>query len=380
MNCPDEGPSAQFFPSIANIAREQWDELFPHPAQSWTFYRACELAPPNGFKLDAAAVYDHGGRLVAAAPVFATRFRLDMPFGDGLRSVVNQLGKRIPNFASVPLIGLGSPILDRCDLGFANDIRDDDRCHALASLLNSLRRRGADTGARVLALKDVADEDARWADPPLSEAGYTRVPSLPRCVLELPFADENEYLGSLSSSMRSDLRRKMRQSKDVQCDVTDSVDGIEEALFSLYEEQRERTTAGYNNFDSLSPAYFREVIEGLKDHARLMTCRVDGRLASFNLFIADADRMVAQKIGLRNPVARANNLYFVNWMMMVRYCIQHRIPRLEMGQTSYALKMRLGCKLERSWTYFRHRYGTVNHLFKIFGPLAAFEQPELKAI
>lgn len=110
-----------------------------------------------------------------------------------------------------------------------------------------------------------------------------------------------------------------------------------------------------------------------------MTCRVDGKLASFNLFIASADRVVAQKIGLSNPLARANNLYFVNWMMMVRYCIQHRIPRLEMGQTSYGLKRRLGCKIERSWTYFRHRYNTLNYLFKIFGPFAVLDRAELKA-
>jgi len=101
---------------------------------------------------------------------------------------------------------------------------------------------------------------------------------------------------------------------------------------------------------------------------------VDGKLASFKLFIAGNDRAVAHKIGLRNSLARANNLYFVNWMMMVRYCIHHRIPRLEMGQTSYALKQRLGCKIQRSWTYFRHRYGTVNHLFKLLGPFAAFDR------
>lgn len=373
MHWREDGLSSRSCPSITNIARDEWDKLFPHPAQSWAFYRACELAPPNGFKLDAAAVYNRGS-LVAAAPVFATRFRLDMPFRDGTRSIISQLSRHIPNLGSVPLIGLGSPILDRCDLGFAKEVRGSDRCGAFASLLDTLRSRAADTGARVLALKDIADDDTRWADAPLSEAGYTRIPSLPRCVLELPFANANDYLESLSSSMRSDLRRKMRQASDVQCGVTDSVEGIEDDLFQLYEEQRERSAGNYNNFDSLSPAYFREVIGGLKGQARLMTCRVDGKLASFNLFIAGADRAVAHKIGLRNSLVRANNLYFVNWMMMVIYCIHHRIPLLELGQTSYALKKRLGCKIERSWTYFRHRYGTLNQFFKILGPYAAFDR------
>ena len=53
-----------------------------------------------------------------------------------------------------------------------------------------------------------------------------------------------------------------------------------------------------------------------------------------------------------------------------------------MGQTSYRQKARLGCKLKRSWIYFKHRNPLINPLFKLFGPMMAFDQmdPDLQAL
>ena len=80
--------------------------------------------------------------------------------------------------------------------------------------------------------------------------------------------------------------------------------------------------------------------------------------------------------------AREHNLYFVNWMATVRLCIERGIPWLQTGQTSYRQKVRLGCKLKRSWVYFKDRRPLINPLFKTFGPRMAFDRmdPDLQAL
>jgi hypothetical protein len=116
--------------------------------------------------------------------------------------------------------------------------------------------------------------------------------------------------------------------------------------------------------------------------AEVMLARVDGEIVSFNISLADPDRLLAKYIGMRYPAAREHNLYFVNWMAMVRHCIERGIPWMQIGQTSYRQKARLGCKLKRSWIYFKHRNPLINPLFKVFGPMMAFDKmdPDLQAL
>ncbi len=85
---------------------------------------------------------------------------------------------------------------------------------------------------------------------------------------------------------------------------------------------------------------------------------------------------------MRYPLAREHNLYFVNWMATARLCMERGIPWLQTGHTSYRQKVRLGCKLKRSWIYFKYRNPLINPLFKLFGPMMAFDamDPDLQAL
>jgi hypothetical protein len=116
--------------------------------------------------------------------------------------------------------------------------------------------------------------------------------------------------------------------------------------------------------------------------ADVMLASVDGQLASFNISLAEPGRLLAKYIGMRYPAAREHNLYFLNWMAMVRHCIERGIPWMQVGHTSYRQKTRLGCKLKRSWIYFKHRNLLINPLFKAFGPKMAFDKmdPDLQAL
>ena len=51
--------------------------------------------------------------------------------------------------------------------------------------------------------------------------------------------------------------------------------------------------------------------------ASVLSTWVGDTLAGFNLFILERDRVVGRYLGLRYPLAREHNLYFVNWLTMV---------------------------------------------------------------
>ncbi len=68
----------------------------------------------------------------------------------------------------------------------------------------------AANNVRVLALKDVTDDDSHWAKGILKKHQFSAIPSLPVATLDLPFSSMDEYLASLSANMRKDLRSETK--------------------------------------------------------------------------------------------------------------------------------------------------------------------------
>lgn len=372
---PQRPLTAQHFASIADIPCDAWDGLFPDRAEDWDYFCACEAAAPEGITASAIAVFD-GDKLVAAAPLFRTDYRLDMSLEGSLKPIGDWLYRNLPKLVVMPVLGLGSPLTEECPIGFDPALSQDARTQAFNALIKGVERYAAAEKISLLALKDVTDRAAEWMSEPLDRSGFCRVGTLPLATLHLPFKDEAEYLASLSSSMRSDIRKKMRRATKVEIEYRDTIDGIEEEISSLFQETRANRKADYGDFDDVPETYFREVMNNTDGNAMVMLARVDGQLVSFNIALIEKDRVLAKYIGMRYPAAREHNLYFVNWMAMVRFCRERGITWMQPGQTSYKQKVRLGCKLKRSFVYFKHRNPLINPFFRLFGPMMAFDKME----
>jgi hypothetical protein len=367
--------------SLAAIASNDWNRLFPGRAEDWGYFRACELAAPRGFATSAIAAYA-GDELVAAAPLFRTDYRLDMSLEGPLRRPVAWIYDRAPKLVAVPMLGVGSPLTEECPIGFAPGMPLEMRTATLQALLAGLDAYAASENVPLLALKDITHRDNLWAQAPLTDAGYTGIPTLPIATLHLPFASVEEYLGSLSANMRSSLKKKLKQVAEVEIEIRRSVDGIETEIAALFQETYAHRKSDYGGFDDVPDAYFREVLANAGGNAGVMLCRVNGELVSFNIHLIESKRVLGKYIGMRYPAAREHNLYFVNWMAMVQLCIERGIPWLQTGQTAYRQKARFGCQLKRSWIYAKHRNRALNPLFKLLGPRMAFDKtdPDLQAL
>ncbi|MFM1816443.1 MAG: hypothetical protein RLZ98_3138 [Pseudomonadota bacterium] len=369
----------RFHNSISEIPADAWNALFPGKAEDWSYFHAME-STGSDFSYAAIAVYD-SDRIIAAAPVFHTGYRPEIALSPQAKAWAEWMVQRYPEAFRIPLMGLGSPMTEECIIGFAQGLSRTQRSAALGSILSGLDQAAKSAGARVLALKDLPDASAAWMHDSLVAAGYTRMASLPVATLKLPYADEEGYLASLRPKVRTDIRRKLRQAQDVVVEFRDDIEDIHDEIVSLYAETRSHRKASYDGFDQIPDGYFREIMAA-NASARIMLCRINGEIGSFNLFLEERDRVIGKFIGLRYALSRDHNLYFVNWMNMVRYCTQRGIGELQTGQTTYLLKVRLGCNLKRSWIYFRHRYSAVNWLFHYAGPAMALDKsdPDLLAL
>ncbi len=372
--------TARAHASIQEIPRDAWISLFPENDHCWDYYAAAERMSARGFTFGAIGVYA-GDALVGAVPMFRVEYRLDAPFGASFRAIGGWLHQHAPSLITMPVLGLGSPIADECQFGLLPGLGNEQRRAVLEALLGALSDHAAVTGVRVLVLKDVTDVDRVWAASALQSEGFSAIPSLPVATLHLPFANLDEYLASLPSKTRQDLRRKLRQSSSrVRIEYRASLEGIEDEIVRLYRQTRSHRKVSYDGFDELPGGYFREVMASLGGRARLLLLWVGDTLAGFNLFTLERNRVVGRYLGLRYPMAREHNLYFVNWLTMVSYCIEHGYRALQVGQTAYTLKVKLGCTLNRSWIYCKHTGVLRGSVFRLLSPYAAFDRmdPDLR--
>lgn len=368
-------------PSVTSVSRDAWNSLFPSAAEDWDYFRSCERAAPPGFSLSAIGAFADNV-LVGAAPLFRVDFRLDMPLDRGLQPVASWLNARAPRLMNRGVLAIGSPHAEECPIGILPSVTATERTLIFKALLEGLYDSAAATSTPLLVLKDVRDRDTLWVQEPLRRAGFVRIPMLPVAVLELPYRHEDEYLSTLSPRLRSELRRKMRQASEVRVELRTSIDDLRDEINALFQATRGYRRADYGAFDDVGPDYFTEVTRNLGGRAQVMLCHLNGELVSFNMFLVEQHRVLAKYIGMRYPQARELNLYYFNWVMMVRYCIEHGISAFQTGQTAYEIKLRLGSKLKRSWIYVRHRGLFMNQLVRAIGPLMAFDKtdPDLREL
>jgi len=374
--------SVEALPGVGAVPEADWERLFPDEAEGSAYYRAVEAVPPPGFRFEAMVVR-RGGRVIAGAPLFHVTYRLDTPLQGRMRPVGDWLHRTLPRLVAHPVMGIGSPLADRCHLGFDPALAPAERDRALAALLAGLEAKAAREGVRLLAIKDLAAREAEPLHATIAGAGFSRIAGLPVCVLDLPFADEAAYIQSLSANNRSVLRRKLKTAGHVQVETVRSIAGIEDEIFSLYEETRANSRFDYGDFEQLSPAYFRDCVAALApERAAVILARVDGRLLAMKLLFIEQDRIIDKFWGMRYPAGRDHNLFFVCWMEGVRLALRHGARQYQSGQTAYAQKVKLGSRLDPMWVYFRHRWPLVNRGFRSVAPLLAFDKmdPELAEI
>ncbi len=375
--------TTSFLPSMTAIDRAQWDRLYGTYAEGFDFLVACQAAPPDAVRFSAAAVLQ-GDELIAGVPLLHAEFRLDMPLQGRFQPVSDWLDRHLHRYVSLPVLAAGSPYTDELGLAIDPALDEAGRRHALERLITDMlaRARAPETIADLIALKDVTDAQAAWVDPILRRFGFTRVATLPVAILPLPFKNEAEYISSLTQNQRSNLRRKLKKAHGIRVEVRHSIVGLEQQIAELREATRLQAGVDYGDFEQVAPGYFAEVMRHMPGNARALLYWLDSELVGFALVFLEPRRMIFQYVGLRYPAAREHGVYFLNWMTMVRMCLELGIGELRAGQTTYVTKCRLGCRLERTWIYFRHRVPAWNLVCRSLKSLFAIDRidPDLKTL
>ena len=356
-------------PSIDAFTPGAWNRLFPHELEDHAYLRAIEHAGIPGFRYLYFAVRE-GDRLLAAVPAFATDYRLDTTVQGGLRRATDALAKVFPRLLRIPMLSLGSPVTERCRVGFAPDSTPEQHAAWLDAILAHMEIIAANENFGMLAVKDAPLDEPAWQQA-CPRHGLRALPGLPGAMLDVPWHDLDGYLDSLGASTRKDLRRKWRTGAALKIEWRTDLAGIAGDLQRLYHETLARAEL---SFEELTAAYFENVLRDMPGRAFCVTYSEGDRLLAFNLVLRDSERLLDKFLGMDYAAMDRYNLYHVSWLENIRFCIDHGIGVYESGQGLHAEKRRLGSTLHANALWYRHRNRFVDGVFARFEKLARLDR------
>ena len=276
--------------------------------------------------------------------------------GGPLKTAVTATRRLWPRFLKPKLASLGSPVTEWAALAVAPTRSAEDRTALVGALIEGLMRRARERGADLLAIKDAPDAVV-FVRTAAEMNGFAPMASLPEASIDLSaMTDEAGYWASLSKATRKDLRRKLKGGSEVRIERARDLAPLAADIDRLYAATRARSDL---QFEVLDHRYFQAALDELGDDAALFLFRLDGAVIAFTLLIERGGVMI-DKYYCAEANGAAFNLYFVSWIHHIRYAIARGVRRFEAGQSLYEPKLRLGCALEPTTIYFRHRHPVLN--------------------
>jgi hypothetical protein len=104
----------------------------------------------------------------------------------------------------------------------------------------------------------------------------------------------------------------------------------------------------------------------MKQETRTITCKHGDKIYGSALLAEDNESLVFLLVGLDYNNRDAYDVYFNLIYTILAIAIQNKAKRLDLGQTSYYLKQRIGGTCSPVYFYIKSRKRIINYLLKRF--------------
>lgn len=338
--------------SIGEVPAAEWDALVDADdlQASHRFVGVCERSRVAVAAYRHVLVYD-GGELAAIASLSAMRVRLDLLATGATKSVMRRIRRVVPRALEVPVVFCGLPV------SFGKSLLrihpDADATPVLAAIDDAAEEFGMEVGAPIVCSKEHADDEV-GALSPLERRGFRRVPSLPSCRLPISWASFDEYVAAMRADYRRQLRSALRARDHHGLRVRESSDLAAECerIVPLYEQVMDHAEV---QLERLPPAFFTELARAFPGETSAILVERGGDTVAAAVMLDSPRVSTFLLAGIDYSCHRALASYPILVTAVVASAIARGAEVLEMGQTSWALKQRLGAVPVARYLYVRAR-------------------------
>jgi predicted N-acyltransferase len=340
----------QSYSDIADVDPQEWDALLaPDDVLSThRFIGVCQKARVADAAYRHVAVHD-GKQLLAIASLCRMEVALDLLSSGVVRGVIQRARRLRHTFLRVPVAFCGLPV----SVGQSClRIRPGADAPAITRLVaQELESWAHSTGTAVLCFKEFAAQEQPAAEP-LLEHGYFRAASMPSCSLDIAWPTFEEYVGAMRAGYRRQLLASLRARDRLGLTVRRVIawDAQCARIFPLYEQVMDRAPF---QLERLNLAFFQRLAADLGDRTSVILVERDGALLAAAVLLHAPGVLTFLFAGIDYAHNRQAHAYLTLVAEVVAEAIRSKAARLELGQTTYDLKQRLGAGPSPRWLYIK---------------------------
>lgn len=205
----------------------------------------------------------------------------------------------------------------------------------------------------------------------LVKKGFTEFEIQPNMVLDLSFANFDEYLAAMSTKYRTRARRAFKKLDGI-VKKEMSADDIRQQLPAMYKLYKDiANNAGFNMVD-LNQSYLLGLKEQLGGRFRAFAYYLDGRLVAFYTTILNGDELEAHFLGYDKASNHDYQLYLNILYDIVGIGLDAGCHKIVFARTALEIKSSIGATARQLWCYLRHQNSFAN---KFAGTILDYLKP-----
>ena len=356
-----EGKEVKVFGSIDDVGREPVDSMSQDGFFTYGYFKTLETSKPYNILLSYAAVYD-ANNVVAVAPCYVdlddpfSGFEGKFPFAGSVAGLASRLG-----FCLNRLVVCYSPnsyhgkILvregydERTMLELVSK-KIDDICKSQRILFSSF---------------PFVSESEGVLEDNLCRLGYLSFPSARTLCLDVIWSDFEGYLESLSYKTRKDVRREIKLCKGSEVSIVEEKNfgGFSSTLSNLHSNLFSRYNPGGET--PYGPSFFSGLSEYARDKTRVLIARKDGSIIGFSLSLQHQSTLDVYLVGFDYSSRTSTDFVYFNlaYYEPIRLAIAEGVKRIHFSINSEGLKLKRGCKVERTHSFVKCHNAFVGSLY-----------------
>ncbi len=367
--------------SIDQISAELWDSVNGPKGLFWThrFLRAVEHSGVEQSKYHYLMFYD-AEELVGTAVLSCFVVSLDMFMPSLMQKTIRLLRHLRRSFLRLRVLFCGLPLsVGKHTIAIVDPAYNEAVMERLCREMQSIAEHH---GIRYLCLKEFAEAEADLGIP-FERRGFFKALSLPRLSLDIRWPDFDAYLQSMRHTYRRHVRQSLarldnrgqtialrpydKESSYPPSLVTAPIDGYLASLqHKLYLEVINRVPI---KLEILNESFFRNLSQYCRDDLVLLAV-VEETTPHALAIVSVYDRTLTFVFVGIDYAHRDQHHAYINLLTgMVAYAIEHDCHTIDLGQTSYWLKQRLGGTPTQVYFFFKSRQPVVHALLRLLNPL-----------
>jgi predicted N-acyltransferase len=293
------------------------------------------------------------GRLLGCAVCYAQKkedrlLGIDDPLLGRFKHVFPRLGMSFRPALVSPL-----RFAARCPILIRQDLSSKDRAQVLDRLLIEIEKHAV--SHKLSTAFSTTSEDCE-INTALQDRGYIQAMDIPIAYLDITWKDFSGYLSYLRKMSRNEAKSVKRQiNKNRRAGVSiknvHSLGGPDNTLMHLFRLNHFKYERGpFKYKDSL----LRELKSNLGEHTVIKMASKNSQPIGASVTLTKGDVNSQMLIGIDHALSRDDLTYFnLNIYEEIKGAISSGSKRIYFGQGAYYLKIRRGCKVIDTYTYFK---------------------------